>query len=447
MQVNIYNHYSKIKKTLSGPPAQIEFELKRLYPWLHKAPGGKDVRSLVDWLNQGQAYEAEVVDQESPEPIVKSEPRNLDSENDVVLAMLGHNQNLHDALDAAQFLSGPQPPAIDRVRRALWEADGDVEEAALLAYGLEASEANLKALRGVQSVRRLHKGQLEPAQASSVEAGHPDADQTADEVRRAFQDEFVMPVELGGRHSQGSLLARDQDSGNVWLLKPGAGGPGPAAGAREEQASQSRREAAFFHLAEEWHLGQFLPHSDLLIIDGREYAAIRLLPWSYKTMDKIKRQDPQRVRNVLHDYQNRGLLHQWAVLDFVLGNPDRHAQNLMVKDEDVKLIDHGSAMAGEAFDPAHDRNSFTPFYLRAWASGKFSVMDAQAKLKTMPRLGRDAEQRVRAWFDGLHGEDLDKVLLRYGVNPAPARERLAKLKAMSVSMPIDEAINKVWVET
>jgi hypothetical protein len=164
-------------------------------------------------------------------------------------------------------------------------------------------------------------------------------------------------------------------------------------------------------------------------------------------MDKVKEEDPGRVLQVLGRNLKAGALHQWAVLDFVLGNPDRHANNLMVRDDSVQLIDHGSAMAGPDFDPAHDKYSFTPFYLRAWASGKFSVMDAADKLKAMPRLDHKTEEQLRAWVDGLHASDLDKILYRYGVNPEPARERLAKLKVLMTQDPADLAINKLWVTT
>jgi hypothetical protein len=292
---------------------------------------------------------------------------------------------------------------------------------------------------------KVRKSDQEPVKALSVEPGHQDANETADEVRRAFEDGFVVPVHLDGKHSKGALLASDQLSGKVWLLKPGSGGQSPSAGARQDASSQSRREAAFWHVADEWGLGDYLPRADLLLIDGREFAAINMLPWSYKTLAKIKNQrDP---RSILNPYLKSGVLHRWAVLDFVLGNPDRHGNNIMVSDDIVKLIDHGSAMAGSDFDPAWDKNSFTPFYLRAWGPGKFSRLDAATKLKYMPRVDHQTEEDLRQWIEGLHAVDLDKVLLRYGVDPTPEKARLAKLKTMMVSEPADLVINRLWVET
>jgi hypothetical protein len=441
------NLYSDVAKTVEGTPAEVEAELLRIYPFLNSSNPNDhgDVPNLIEHLNCEQAYEAEIVDHGNELPLHKSEPSNLQGQDDeVVAAMLGYHHKLNSALDAVKFLAGGAPASGERVRQALWEADGDPEEAALRAYGLEVSPSNLAALRGFQS---LSKAQPEPVQAQTIEPGHPDAGEVAERVGVAFRDRFVLPVALGGKHSKGSMLARDQKSEDTWLLKPGSGGQSPAAGAKEDPSSQSRREAAFWHVADAWHLGQFLPRADLLLIDGREYAAIHLLPWSYKTLDKVKGQDVQAARALLYPFLRQGMCHRWGVLDYVLGNPDRHAQNLMVKDGAVKLIDHGSAFAGNGFDPAHDQNSFIPFYLRAWADGRFSQMTAEQKLKVMPRLDRQTAEELGKWLDGLHAEDLDRVLIRYGVNPQPAKDRLAKLKALSTQMPVDEAVNRVWATT
>jgi hypothetical protein len=445
--VRVYDHYTETSKSFEGPAAEVERELLRSYPFLNSEDPRDhgDVPNLVEHLNSEQALDAEIVDHGVEDALVKAEPGNLHTGDDgVVQAMLGYHHGLFSALEAVRFLAGGAPASGEKVRQALWQADGEPEEAALLSYGLEPTEANLAALRGIQS---LSKAEGEPVEAKTVHAGATEADETADEVRLAFRDRFVVPVALGGKHSKGSLLARDQDSQNTWLLKPGSGGQTPAAGATEDPSSQSRREAAFWHVADAWHLGDFLPRADLLLVDGKEYAAIHLLPWSYKTLDKLKAKDPGAARNVLAEYLRRGLVHRWGVLDFVLGNPDRHAQNLMIRDTDVKLIDHGSAFAGAGFDPAHDQNSFTPYYLRAWSDGKFSTMTAAQKLKVMPRIDRGTELDLRGWIDGLHSEDLDRVLLRYGIDPAPEKMRLAQLKALITQMPADEAVNKLWADT
>lgn len=446
MLVIVHNLYTGTKKTVEGTPHEVQLELLRSFPFLNSEnPEHHDIANLVDHLNTEQALEAEVVDHDE-KPLLKAENGNLSGDEDeVVASMLGYNHKLFSALEAVKFLAGGAPADGQKVRQALWEADGDPEEAALLAYGMEVSAANLSALRGVQGLSKAES--QDPVKADTIQPGSVDADQTAIEVDQAFRDNFVLPVKLGGKHSKGSLLARDQASNNTWLLKPGSGGQTPAAGASQDPSTQSRREAAFYQMADAWHLAEFFPRADLLLIDGKEYAALHLLPWVYKGMDKLKAKDVQAARAILSDYLKRGILHRWAVLDFVLGNPDRHAGNLMVHDGDVKLIDHGSAFAGTGFDPAHDQYSFTPYYLRAWADGKFSKMDAASKLKVMPRLDRQTEENLKGWIEGLKGVDLDKILGRYGIDPEPSKFRLAQVQAQAAGMPADEAINKLWVDT
>lgn len=449
MKVQVENVYEETLKTIEGPPESVRLELLRLFPWLNHHQQKPTVQAMVGRLNRSQVFNAAIVEDE---PIAKAEPRNLHQQDDhVILAMLGYSHRLQRALDAARFLSArATDPAA--VRQALWEADGDVEEAALLAHGLEASEPNRKALRAVQDVSETRKAEgAHPFTPDQVFAPDPAGEDAAEAVRRAVSDEFLLPVQLGGKHSAGSYLARDQATGVTWLLKPGSGGQSPAAGVREEGASQSRREAAFWHVAEAWGLGDYVPRAELLQLHTpqgvSEVAAIELLGWSYKTLDKVKNEDPSAARAAVEPYVKEGLAHRWAVLDYVLGQTDRHAGNIMVHDGDAQLIDHGAAFAGPDFSPARDKKSFIPYYLRAWAPGKWSVMDAGTRLKYMPRLPEEKAQELRSWIESLDVSDLDKILGRYGINPQPAKARLARLKMAVREMPADVAVNRAWVET
>ena len=449
MRVFVHDLYGGTSKEVDGSPEAVEQELIRCYPWLHR-PDPADrggVAGIVELLNAEQGFEAEVDDggESGPPPqgLAKSDRDDLG----VVQAMLGHRPAWEASLEAASFLSGRQPA---ETRRALLEADGDRDRASLASVGLEPSPANLEALRAVREAtasRSATTGDPEPPR--QVEPGHPDARDAADAVRRAFQDRFVMPVHLPGRHSKGTLLARDEETGDTYLLKPGSGGQSPAAGDREDPADQSRREVAFWHVADAWQMGSSYPRADLLLVDGRDVAAIKLLPWDYRGLDEVEEESPAAGRRVLAPYLASGALHRWAVLDAVLGNPDGHAGNLMVRarDGDVKLIDHGSSFAGRGFDPAHDQDSFTPYYLRAWAPAGFRDLPEEEQLRSMPRSPRSVEEDLRGWLGGLRGEDLDRVLLRYGVDPAPCRERLAKLEVLAAQYPVDEAVNRFWVET
>lgn len=370
----------------------------------------------------------------------------LDTDSPIIEAMLGGAPHRHPAFDAARFLAGGHELPEERLREAAWEHDGDPEPAALRAYGLPVTGNMLAALRAHMQISKLRKDEIQAVQAQEVVPIMATSQDAADGIRRAFKEHWVYPVQFGGKHSKGTLLARDGHTGTVFLLKPGSGGQSPAAGAKDDPASQSRREGAFWAVAEQWGVGESLPRADLVSVDGREYAALHLLPWNYQTMLKRQEQDTSAPRRLLHPFMADGLLHKWAALDWVCGNPDRHAQNIMVGPESqVVLIDHGSAFAGEAFNPAYDRNSFVPFYLRAWAPSQFNGLSMQDRLRYMPRLNDEAAANFKEWLQGLSKERLAAVLHQYGINPQPSVERLSKLKELAAIKPADEAVNTAWV--
>lgn len=376
---------------------------------------------------------------------------DLDGASEIALDMLGFNPYVHPALAAARFLSGKPEASAKDIRQALYDQDSDYLEAAIQAYHLPDNDETRTALRAVMSIGDFTKAESQegiPA-GTDIEPGTPDAGSATDAIRRAFKERSVRTAHLNGKHSKGSLIAKDATDDKVYLLKPGSGGQSPAAGAQQDSSSQSRREAAFWQVAEDWGLGESFPRADVVIIDGHEYAAIEMLPFSWKNLEKKLHNNPAVGRTALATYRDRGILHKWAVIDYVLGNPDRHGQNLMISEDNkrVGLIDHGSAFAGDAFDPAYDRNSFVPYYLRAWASEKFNRLATKEKLEQMPTVDDQLKQDLREWLNGVHADHLEMLLTRFGIDPRPTLARLAKVKMAASQKAVDEAINRLWVTT
>lgn len=374
----------------------------------------------------------------------------MEGVSDVAASMMGYDPRLLACFEAVRFLTGGKELSPEEIRAALYEHDDDAEVAALHAYGLPETEENFSALRACIDIGKMKKAEAEEPpmpEGKDVKAGVFEARDTADEIERAFKDNGVQPIKLGGKHSKGTLIARDPQTHNVYLLKPGFAGPGPAAGVTEEKATQSQREACFYHVAEAWGLEASLPQCDLVVIDGKMYAAMRMLPFSYKNLDSKAQTDPGLPARALESYRNRGILHKWAILDFVLGQPDRHGQNLMISEDDkvVALIDEGSAFAGEDFNPAHDKNSFVPFYLRAWGPRKFNSLSVNDKMRRMPQVSDPVRRELSDWLDGIHADQLNSILMRYGIDPRPSLMRLAKIKMLAGDMPLDQAINKLWI--
>lgn len=457
MLVVVHNHYSGEAKNYRGDTeADILDHLKADYPWAARYRP-HTLEDMVELIDSAQALSAAVVEEDHMQkslgaiepPNLKMDAPDIAADADVVKDMLGFTPHLERSFEAARFLSGYKPEVSpDIARQALYDCDGDINAAALTAYGIPVTENNVKALRSILQISHLGKGEpsLEAAHASDIEHVLPEGLDTAEAVRRAFKDSFVFPVQLTGKHSKGSLLARDQKSERTWLLKPGSGGQSSAAGSSQEKASQSRREAAFWHVAKLWGIDGWFPQTDLLIIDGKEFAAMELLPWTYSTIEKRRQKDFHYARKSFDPMMKDGVLHQWAVIDYVCGNPDRHGQNIMADDDGtLQLIDHGSAFAGPDFAPATDKKSFVPFYLRAWAPGNFSKLPVKDKLQFMPRLSEPAEQRLRKWIDSLSASSFADVLYRYGIDPAASVDRLARLKNMTTEMPADLAVNKLWI--
>lgn len=448
MLVYVQNHYTNETRTYEGTEAEIEQKLVLDYPWLNSmvVEDHGDLDGLLERLNDCQAYSVGIGG-----PLGKSEDNLLDdggNEAAVVHDMLGHSKSFERALAAAQFLAGGKEVDQARIRQALYDADGDHDVAALMAYGIEPGDKNLAALRGVYGVNDVKKEEPAPARANEIVAGTGDGAAVAALVARAFAENWVLPVALAGRHSAGSLLARDENAKRTFLLKPGSGKQSPAAGAGEESASQSKREACFYQIADAVGLGAYMPETQLLLIDGKEYAAMSLLPFSYMTLERRQKQDPGLGQRLLKRFLQDGILHQWAVLDYVLGNPDCHGQNIMVGPEnEVVLIDHGSAFAGPDFDPANDRYSFVPYYLRAWAPSGFNKLTGAEKMRYLPRIHDDVQKQLKNWLMDIDPERIRLTMARYGINPQPSLDRLHRLRAMAVAMPADEAVDRLWAYT
>ena len=375
---------------------------------------------------------------------VKAEP---DLSHNVFEDQLGMRPQQDAALKAAKFLARVEPDA-DLFRQHLL-AGLTVDDAALLAAGMDATGANRRALLAVLDLQDGKLAKSEPGEKFEVQALMPDGTSVAEAIQRGFDAETHQDLHLGGRHSKGTMMVRDPDSGLMFILKPGSGKQSPALGAREEGASQSRREACFWHMADVWGLGNRIPRADLMLINGQEVAALHLLPFDWKSLEKLKYDDPALPHKALEKYRSTGELHKWVVLDLILGNADRHGQNLMVGPQDdgypVALIDHGSAFAGPSFDPARDKNSFIPYYLRAWSGDSWKDLTPEQKLRAMPTIPRDTDAQLKMWLEGLHAGELEQVLARYGIDPAPSMARLTRVKLLLSQDSLSAALNRMWL--
>jgi hypothetical protein len=375
------------------------------------------------------------------EPVQKSEDDFIGTIHD----MLGINSNLRASLEAARFLANKEEEVpYEIVRQLLWEHE-DADIAALLAYGLECTDDNLRALQAIKEMMPMAKSEYN---TKEVRPANESAQDVAEEVQRAFMAEMVDSVALKGKHAAGALIAQDPATKHSYLLKPGSGGQSSALGATEQPATQSEREAAFYHAMKVMGLESAVPRTELIYVDGKEVAAMNLLSKDYINLERLRQSDFKQEEVDLLPLLRTGLLHQWAAADFILGQSDRHANNVMVsrKTGDLKLIDHGSALAGASFNPGHDKNSFVPAYLRAWAPPAFNKLSVEEKLAFLPRLSTDIAQEVGQWLANIDAQKLANILVQFHVEPSAIIARLEKLRDLTKRFPADLSINWAWIK-
>ena len=379
-------------------------------------------------------------------------------EHATALAQLGHNDRLEEVLAAACFLARKKYDP-DKLQQGL-AVYGDECRAALHAVDLSDGEKNLRALEAVIKLQSgkakptfLSKAEPETTGMYSVEPGNEDAIDTADAIRRAMKAGTIKGLTLNGKHSKGALAARDPKSGRIWLIKPGSGKPSPAAGIRDGTASQSRREAAFWHVADKVGLGGAIPKSELLIVNGsKEWAAIKLLDSSFKSLDEKSGKKMRKGREVLGPYLASGLLHRLSILLWILGEADAHAQNMLVSPGgSISLIDHGSSMAGQNYSPGTDSKSFIPFILRVWGPDKdFKKMTPEQRVKVMPRLGHYEDDILKRWvLEDFKPDMVEHVLRKYGMDDIIVKACLARLEELrhvskDPSTNLSEHSNRLW---
>jgi GNAT superfamily N-acetyltransferase len=384
--------------------------------------------------------------------LVKTEPNlfigeELQKYEDAAIMQTNAWERLSAHLDAARRLRGwdSYEYTIPQARQLFAEEDNDdAAGVALAAYDIPVTEANRISLQAALDTPEFGKSDLFNTTTYKIVPVTGEAVGIADAVQRAANSGHINAVKLNGKHSKGTMLAKDPQTKKVYLLKPGSGKNSPAKGVSETTATQSEREAAFWHVADAWGIGDAFPRADLILVNNHQTAAMELLGTTFRNLGSKKREDLALPARILEPYRQNATLFKWSLLDMVLGNPDRHSQNMMVDPENrvVKLIDHGSALAGEGFDPVGDDNSFIPFYLRAWTNRKFKEMKAQERLRAMPGLDRRAEQIFDQWVDGLNEDTMAAVLQDYHVNPDPALSRLAMIRAMPGPKWI--VLNKMW---
>jgi len=278
-----------------------------------------------------------------------------------------------------------------------------------------------------------------PAMGTPVEGMLPEDNEIAEIIQKDIDLGRVKSIDLGGKHSHGSLVA-SSDSG-TWLLKASSNGQSPAEGLDEQSAPPTRREGAYYRCAQAMGISEVMP-THVINIGGVEYAAMHLLDREWRPAKEIYRLDHGGLTRIL----NMRLLDcfKWGFMDFVLVDPDRHGGNIMMKGTEIVLLDHGASFAGDNFGPK-DKNTFVPFYLRAQIQN-FESKTPEERIQTTPRLSRLENESLQKWISGINPQTIKGVMTRFGITPDAVLRRLQSLVMTAGFMAPDLAIADAWLQ-
>lgn len=375
---------------------------------------------------------------------IKLGPPTAKSEEPKDPALKKYDTQFEEYLRAAESLAGRRhdPTTLRDARHT----SQDMLTQALRSVGLEASADNKSA---VESVLKLsdsegkHEVESPLLYAQTVEAMMPDGKEFAHAIRRGYKTKNVRSSHLYGRHTKGSVLVKDPLGGKLYLIKTGAGGQNPAAGENEDPSSPSQREAAFYRAAGVFGLKSFLPECHLLALDEQPVAVLEFLHEDWETIEDLRESDSAVMNRVFEKYRHSGDLFRWAVMDYVLGQVDRHFANVMTNREKVKLIDEGSAFAGFQFN-VDDKAVFVPCYLRYTVpvDVDFHALPHEDRLQRMVYASSELQVELDSWIRSIRADDLEQALLPFGIDPKPSVMRLYQLQ--TAPDHVDVAVCKAW---
>lgn len=340
--------------------------------------------------------------------------------------LLNNDPLVEAAFKAAKFFAGGAEP-VATAREVLRIYEGDIVSAAMLAYELPMTEAMTDSINALLPLFLDPDNSLEKSEIQGVcKAVLPHNSEDVNFLNDAIGMGDVYKVKTNGRSLDGYIV---KTKNGQWFLKPNP--PHATAHMFDNDSTPSGREEAFFEICLRWDSHHFIPAAMWITFNDEEMSAIRLLPNTFFTLDELRRKgESVRVFNAINKYNNNGLLLRWAVLDYLLGNIDRHGNNIMVGDLDtLTLIDHGLCFAVKDFNP-HNKNVFTPYYLRYAALDGFPSMPPADRYAKFPRPHISVIRGVDDWVKGLDLDEL-KVLQQYGIDAHYFELRLTDLQAQN----------------
>jgi hypothetical protein len=144
------------------------------------------------------------------------------------------------------------------------------------------------------------------------------------------------------------------------------------------------------------------------------------------------------TNDVLKHHAKSGDLHKLGVADYILGNQDRHAHNLMVhsskpKEHPLQMIDHGLTLYGN-HDIEQGRKGNDLYY--------------PTYLRNLPNHSGAAHEKVKSWVNSIDAKKIHEHLKASGLRSSYAdavKTRISHVKhAFKVNNDSTEALRDIW---
>ena len=327
----------------------------------------------------------------------------------------------------------------------------DPTAAALAAYGLEDTKEMRRALYAVAELESSELDKSEKSDGMKFAPRTARGEDMALAANRALEAGKARTLENPGKFTSEALVLEDPETQGRRILAKPEPKRAPMPQGVEPGMSCSDREEAFAALAGVLGLGSFVPKAgSALDGEGNPWALIEMLPPEFRSIQRWRQASPGSEKAIFDKHLRDGSLHMWAVLDWVAGSCDRHGGNILAdSDGNVSLIDNGSSMADELFNPSGDHATFIPYYLRY--CGAKRTAQPEDTLSKMPLPPPGVSDAVGGWVLGI-----DPAAVMAAVAPACgmgiARAVLGRLVALQAAVsksaePACAVVNALWAGT
>jgi hypothetical protein len=203
---------------------------------------------------------------------------------------------------------------------------------------------------------------------------------------------------LKSPHHQYQVLTKPASGTNEMVRHGIPGFKGP------DSMNSARREVLYHNLANDlFGMGKYVPTTSAFSKNGDEWSAQKMAGAQHGRYEKpgIDREAygmKPKYKEALEHMHNNGELHKLALMDNMMGNHDRHWENIMVDNAEPKLhmIDNGVA-----FDYGNYLDKFEPDYM----------LDSRLNLGHQ---NKELHPEAKKWLNSIDEDKAKDIMKKHG---------------------------------